>query len=71
MGLGTIFSLLMKKGAKQYKKTYPAFSQKEEDEHVVSIIASLFKCTTDVSIIVRLNSKFIEFDYEKLRKLIE
>jgi hypothetical protein len=28
MGLGTIFTLLMQKGAKKYKKCYPAFSQK-------------------------------------------
>lgn len=70
LGLGTLFSLLMQKGGKSYKRKYTSFSQKEEDEHLVSIISSLFKYTTENSLLARLNAKFVESNFEKLDRLV-
>ncbi|KAJ3317084.1 hypothetical protein HDV06_002085 [Boothiomyces sp. JEL0866] len=68
-GLGSVFSAFMKKSDSKYKKLYPDYSQKDQEEHVVSIIASLFQSLSPDTV-QRLIYKFIENDYEKLHRLI-
>ncbi|KAJ3084657.1 hypothetical protein HDU99_008403 [Rhizoclosmatium hyalinum] len=70
LGLKTLFPILMHKGLKAYKKEYKSHSELEEDEHVVSILASLFKSSTPENLL-RLTLKFSENDYEKVERLLE
>ncbi|TPX69153.1 hypothetical protein SpCBS45565_g02755 [Spizellomyces sp. 'palustris'] len=71
LGLKTLFPAFMRKGMKKYKKEYKSFSEAEEDEHVVSIISSLFKNVTEPTSRARLMVKFEEADYEKIDRLVE
>jgi len=69
LGLKTLFAAFMKKGAAKNKK---GFSEREDDEHIVSIISSLFShMDTKSSRYSRLVSKFAENNYEKVERLIE
>ena len=70
-GLKSLFTAFMKKGSLKYKKSYAEFSQQEEDEHVVSILYSLFLNLQDQDHSVnRIVFKFIEDDFEKLHRLL-
>ncbi|KAJ3270364.1 hypothetical protein HDV01_007889 [Terramyces sp. JEL0728] len=68
-GLGSIFSAFLKKSDSKYKKLYPDYSQKDQEEHLVSIIASLFQSLSPETA-QRLIYKFIESEYEKLHRLV-
>ncbi|KAJ3173438.1 hypothetical protein HDU87_007599 [Geranomyces variabilis] len=70
-GLKTLFPLLMRKGAKTYKKTYKSFSESEEDEHVITILASLFRSLSDLNARARLMAKFLEAGFEKVDRLLQ
>ncbi|CDW60164.1 beta catenin protein 1 like [Trichuris trichiura] len=66
-GLRTLFPLFMRPPVKSIRKNH---SIKDHEEHVCSIIASLFKnCQTEQRL--RLFKKFDENDHEKLERLIE
>ncbi|KFD66414.1 hypothetical protein M514_05804 [Trichuris suis] len=66
-GLRTLFPLFMRPPVKSVRKNH---SIKDHEEHVCSIIASLFKnCQTEQRL--RLFKKFDENDHEKLERLIE
>lgn len=70
-GLKSLFTAFMKKGSSKYKKAYSEFSQQEEDEHVVSILYSLFlNLYENEHSLNRLIFKFIEEDFEKLHRLL-
>ncbi|KND01221.1 uncharacterized protein SPPG_04312 [Spizellomyces punctatus DAOM BR117] len=71
LGLKTLFPAFMRKGMKKYKKEYKSFSEAEENEHLVSIISSLFKNVTEPASRARLMLKFEEADYEKVDRLVE
>ena len=68
-GLKTLFSLFMRKGVKTYKKDYKSYSESEEEEHVMSILYSLFKHADSLEMKVRLLTKFL--DLEKIDRLFE
>ena len=71
LGLKTVFSAFMKKHARKFKKEYPStYSSRLEDEHLVSIIASLFKHLSDPLHRERLVNKFVESDFEKSHQLL-
>ncbi|KAJ3160167.1 hypothetical protein HDU86_001003 [Geranomyces michiganensis] len=70
-GLKTLFPLLMRKGAKTYKKAYKTFSELEEDEHVITILASLFRSLSDLAARERLMAKFSEAGYDKVDRLLQ
>ncbi|CAG8622657.1 11207_t:CDS:10, partial [Funneliformis caledonium] len=71
-GLKTLFSTFMRKGLKKLKRSYKAFSEVEEEEHVMGIIVSLLKSLPrDSEARMRLINKFIENDYEKVDRLLE
>ncbi|KAI8812262.1 Catenin-beta-like protein [Cladochytrium replicatum] len=75
-GLRTLFASFMHKGMKAYKKLYKEFSEAQEDEHIVSIIVSLFKYlsasdTSTAPLRLRLLSKFTEEGFEKVDRLVE
>ncbi|KXS21350.1 DUF1716-domain-containing protein [Gonapodya prolifera JEL478] len=65
LGLKTLFAVFMRRGAKKFKKEYKAYSEKEEDEHAISIIASLFRYLAAGAYRDRLLFKFEEEDFEK------
>jgi beta-catenin-like protein 1 len=70
-GLKSLFTAFLKKGSSKYKKAYPDFSQQEEDEHIVSILYSLFlNLQEQEHSINRIIFKFIEEDFEKLHRLL-
>ncbi|KAK9718191.1 hypothetical protein K7432_005655 [Basidiobolus ranarum] len=71
LGLKTLFSVFMKKGVKKLKKAYKNFSDKEEEEHVMCIMVSLFKYLPDGVDRLRLFNKFNENDFEKVDRLVE
>eukprot|EP00007_Cunea_sp_BSH-02190019_P005902 CAMPEP_0174244314 /NCGR_PEP_ID=MMETSP0417-20130205/34848_1 /TAXON_ID=242541 /ORGANISM="Mayorella sp, Strain BSH-02190019" /LENGTH=694 /DNA_ID=CAMNT_0015323983 /DNA_START=30 /DNA_END=2110 /DNA_ORIENTATION=- len=68
-GLKTIFPAFMKKG---YKSNHKGFSP-EDDEHILTVLASLFqylpKKGSDMR--KRLLVKFLENDFEKVDRLLE
>ncbi|KAI9336574.1 Catenin-beta-like protein [Obelidium mucronatum] len=70
LGLKTLFPIFMHKGLKSYKKEYKTHSETEEDEHVLSILASLFK-TAQPETLIRICLKFSENDFEKVERLLE
>ncbi|KAM0746568.1 DUF1716-domain-containing protein [Meredithblackwellia eburnea MCA 4105] len=70
LGLKTLFSAFMGKGASKSKKS--AGTTREDNEHILSIIASLFtSLESDTPPRLRLLAKFVENDYEKVDRLIE
>ncbi|KAH6583816.1 hypothetical protein BASA60_001252 [Batrachochytrium salamandrivorans] len=70
LGLKTVFAAFIHKGARKYKKMYADYSQREEEEHIVSILASLLKSLDSESSRARLLFKLIESDFEKTQKLL-
>ncbi|GMK54190.1 hypothetical protein CspeluHIS016_0107760 [Cutaneotrichosporon spelunceum] len=69
LGLKTLFSLFMGKVDKKKRQTSPNF---EDDERILSIIATLFSnLPSDSSPRLRLVAKFVEADYEKVDRLLE
>ncbi|KAI8922394.1 DUF1716-domain-containing protein [Powellomyces hirtus] len=70
-GLKTLFPLFMRKGLKTYKKEYKSHSDSEEDEHVMSILASLFRTLSSLDARERLVAKFMEADFEKVGRLLQ
>ncbi|KAI8846071.1 Catenin-beta-like protein [Chytridium lagenaria] len=71
LGLKAIFPIFMKKGQRSYKKQYKGYSEVEEEEHLISIIFSLIKSSTDKTHLQRIFVKFAESDFEKLRQLFD
>ncbi|KAJ3346144.1 hypothetical protein HDU83_003349 [Entophlyctis luteolus] len=69
-GLKSLFPIFMHKGLKSYKKEYKAHLESEEDEHVMSILACLFKHSSPENRL-RLCIKFSENDCEKVERLLE
>jgi beta-catenin-like protein 1 len=69
-GLSPLFTAFMKKGSAKYKKEYPEYSQREEDEHCFSILCSLFLNVEQVDCRNRLVYKFLENDREKFHALL-
>ncbi|KAJ8327261.1 hypothetical protein QVD99_004887 [Batrachochytrium dendrobatidis] len=69
-GLKTLFKIFMEKGAKKYKKMYEDYSRREDEEHIISIIASLFRSIKRDDLRDRLLFKLIESDFEKTRKFM-
>ncbi|KAJ3073859.1 hypothetical protein HDU98_000456 [Podochytrium sp. JEL0797] len=69
-GLKTLFPIFMHKGLKSYKKEYKLHSETEEDEHVMSILAALFKSAQPENVL-RLSIKFCENEFEKAEHLLE
>ena len=67
LGLRTIFPLFMKTPKKQKRK---GVSVEQHEEHVVSIVASLFK-NCKGSHRSRILIKFTESDHEKVERLME
>ena len=67
LGLRTIFPLFMKTPKKQKRK---GVSIEQHEEHVVSIVASLFK-NCKGSHRSRIMIKFTESDHEKVERLME
>uniref|UniRef100_A0A5S6QR11 Beta-catenin-like protein 1 n=1 Tax=Trichuris muris TaxID=70415 RepID=A0A5S6QR11_TRIMR len=66
-GLRTLFPLFMRPPVKSIRKNH---SVREREEHVCSVIASLFQnCQSEQRL--RLFKKFDENDHEKLERLIE
>ncbi|KAJ3017236.1 hypothetical protein HKX48_003657 [Thoreauomyces humboldtii] len=70
-GLKTLFPAFMRKGLKSYKKEYKSFSESEENEYIVSTLASLFKSLTSLEARERLMLKFLEGDHEKVDRLLQ
>ncbi|KAH9264746.1 hypothetical protein BASA83_011780 [Batrachochytrium salamandrivorans] len=70
LGLKTVFAAFIHKGARKYKKMYADYSQREEEEHIVSILASLLKSLDSESSRARLLFKLIESNFEKTQKLL-
>ncbi|KAJ3102727.1 hypothetical protein HDU97_000340 [Phlyctochytrium planicorne] len=71
LGLKTLFPLFMKKGQRAYRKSYKSYSESDEEEHIVSIIFSLIKNSTEKEQIGRIALKFAEADFEKLLRLLD
>ncbi|GAA6041742.1 hypothetical protein JCM8097_008308 [Rhodosporidiobolus ruineniae] len=74
LGLKTLFAVFMGKGAASSKKKAAAAAAltHEDTEHLLSLLSSLFSSLpSDSSARLRLLSKFIESDYEKLDRLAE
>ncbi|KAJ3327734.1 hypothetical protein HDU76_011239 [Blyttiomyces sp. JEL0837] len=70
MGLKLLFAIFMKKGLKAYKKLYKNHSDKEEEEHAVSILSSLCRNATGDQRI-RLYIKFADNNCEALDRLFD
>ncbi|KAI8906243.1 Catenin-beta-like protein [Gorgonomyces haynaldii] len=70
-GLKAVFGALMLKGMKNYKKLYKDYSQKELEEHTISIIVGLLRTLKDPMDVQRLFYKFVEDKYEKLGRCID
>jgi beta-catenin-like protein 1 len=67
--LGTLFAAFMRKGAQKHKK---GFSEKEDDEHTISCIVSLFvNLEQDSKLWSRVLEKFREENMEKVERLLE
>ncbi|KAJ3340182.1 hypothetical protein HDU93_007271 [Gonapodya sp. JEL0774] len=70
LGLKTLFAVFMRRGAKKFKKEYKAYSEKEDDEHAISVIASLFRHLPVGEYRDRLLFKFEEESFEKCEHLV-
>ncbi|KAG9006053.1 hypothetical protein FRB94_001034 [Tulasnella sp. JGI-2019a] len=71
LGLKTLFSAFMGK-VKKDKSTLTTTSAGEDASHVLGIISSLFSnIPSDSTARVRLLTKFVESEYEKVDKLLE
>ncbi|CAO3683939.1 unnamed protein product [Umbelopsis vinacea] len=72
LGLKTLFPMFMRKGVKKLKKAYKAYSETEEEEHLLGIIISLFKNLPHDDIQrLRLVRKFAEDGFEKVDRLFD
>ncbi|KAF9969932.1 hypothetical protein BGZ73_007502 [Actinomortierella ambigua] len=72
LGLGYLFSIFMRKGFEKLKKAYKSFSEVEDEEHVIGILASLIRnLPHDSGHRLRLVNKFVEDDYAKLERLLD
>ncbi|KAG0322727.1 hypothetical protein BGZ99_003165 [Dissophora globulifera] len=72
MGLKTLFSMFTRKGVDKLKKTYKSFSEVEEEEHIIGIMASLVRnLPQDSGHRLRVVRKFVEDDYAKLERLLD
>ncbi|KAF9354992.1 hypothetical protein BGX34_010705 [Mortierella sp. NVP85] len=71
MGLKTLFSIFSRKGVDKLKKAYKSFSEVEEEEHIIGIIASLVRnLPLESGHRLRVVRKFVEDDYAKLERLL-
>jgi beta-catenin-like protein 1 len=71
-GLSPVFSALMKKKLKQYKKSYPDFNEVKDEEHCVSILTNLLvNLKPDTLEWSRVIRKFFESDMEKVDRIVE
>ncbi|CAK9784487.1 DUF1716-domain-containing protein [Cutaneotrichosporon oleaginosum] len=69
LGLKTMFSFFMGKTDKKKRQAAPNF---EDDERIMSVIATLFSnLASDSPARLRLVAKFVEEDYEKVDRLLE
>lgn len=66
-GLKCIFSVLMRKGV---TTKIGSDQEREDDEHVISVIQSLCSNCTGIEL-ARVMNKFVEHKHEKLERLIE
>ncbi|KAF9422047.1 hypothetical protein BGZ94_008682 [Podila epigama] len=72
MGLKTLFSIFSRKGVEKLKKAYKNFSEVEEEEHIVGIMASLVRnLPLESGHRLRVVRKFVEEDYSKLERLLD
>ncbi|KAJ1983177.1 hypothetical protein H4R34_001422, partial [Dimargaris verticillata] len=71
-GLVPVLNVLMKKGLGKFKKAYKTFSESEEEEHTVCIVAALLKHTDPASASRwRIMRKFLDHDCERVDRLVE
>ncbi|KAG0226884.1 hypothetical protein BGW41_004061 [Actinomortierella wolfii] len=72
LGLGYLFSIFMRKGFDKLKKAYKFFSEVEDEEHVIGVIASLMRnLPPESGHRLRVVNKFFEDDYAKLERLLD
>ncbi|KAG0378270.1 hypothetical protein BGX24_004290 [Mortierella sp. AD032] len=72
MGLKTLFSIFSRNGIEKLKKAYKSFSEVEEEEHLIGIIASLVRnLPLESGHRLRVVRKFVEDDYAKLERLLD
>ncbi|KAG0204387.1 hypothetical protein BGX28_003639 [Mortierella sp. GBA30] len=72
MGLKTLFSIFSRKGVEKLKKAYKSFSEVEEEEHIIGILASLVRnLPLESGHRLRVVRKFVEDDYAKLERLLD
>ncbi|KAI1321301.1 hypothetical protein EDD11_006638 [Mortierella claussenii] len=72
MGLKTLFSIFSRRGLDKLKKTYKSFSEVEEEEHIIGIMASLVRnLPLESGHRLRVVRKFVEDDYAKLERLLD
>ncbi|KAF8988228.1 hypothetical protein BGZ52_012707 [Haplosporangium bisporale] len=72
MGLKTLFSIFSRKGIDKLKKAYKSFSEVEEEEHIIGILASLVRnLPLESGHRLRVVRKFVEEDYAKLERLLD
>ncbi|KAF9907877.1 hypothetical protein BX616_000306 [Lobosporangium transversale] len=72
MGLKTLFSIFSRKGVDKLKKAYKSFSEVEEEEHIIGIMASLVRnLPLESGHRLRVVRKFVEDDYAKLERLLD
>ncbi|KAK5821033.1 Catenin-beta-like protein [Linnemannia elongata] len=72
MGLKTLFSVFSRNGIEKLKKAYKSFSEVEEEEHLIGIMASLVRnLPLESGHRLRVVRKFVEDDYAKLERLLD
>ncbi|KAK3840403.1 MAG: Catenin-beta-like protein [Linnemannia elongata] len=72
MGLKTLFSIFSRNGIDKLKKAYKSFSEVEEEEHLIGIMASLVRnLPLESGHRLRVVRKFVEDDYAKLERLLD
>ncbi|KAG0280688.1 hypothetical protein BGZ95_009155 [Linnemannia exigua] len=72
MGLKTLFSIFSRNGNEKLKKAYKSFSEVEEEEHLIGIMASLVRnLPLESGHRLRVIRKFVEDDYAKLERLLD
>ncbi|KAF9550216.1 hypothetical protein EC957_001122 [Mortierella hygrophila] len=72
MGLKTLFSIFSRNGIEKLKKAYKSFSEVEEEEHLIGIMASLVRnLPLESGHRLRVVRKFVEDDYAKLERLMD